>query len=87
MDGDGIAILGDRGYSNATVVHYSDRFPIVATACGLTRAPATDDWAGVDCGVCIELRVSYREVEPERAGPKSSNWTAAPSMKSAVKRR
>jgi hypothetical protein len=52
------------GTSNYTEVHYSERFPVERTACGLV-APATDDWTLVSCPMCVELRVAYRELGPE----------------------
>jgi hypothetical protein len=46
-------------------IHYSDRFPVERTACGKDE-PATNVWQYVTCPACIELRVAYRELGPER---------------------
>jgi hypothetical protein len=70
---------GDDGFDHSVVIHWSDRFPVVATACDV-RAPSTDDWSLVSCAACIEMRVAFREVEDERAGPRSSSWNPAASM-------
>jgi hypothetical protein len=85
--GEGIAMgRGDEGYRNDTVIHYSERFPVVRTACG-TKAPSTGEWRFVSCEICIELRVGLREVEDERHGPIISSARPQPSMMSAAKRR
>lgn len=34
-------------------IHYSATFPVVRTSCGRV-APATDEWAYVDCMACLE---------------------------------
>jgi hypothetical protein len=84
MDGESIGLEGAN--SDAVVIHFSDHFPVIGTACGVV-APSAADWTYVDCPACIEMRAAYREVDDERHGPNSSSWRAAPSTKSAARRR
>lgn len=59
--------IEQRGGVQYDEVHYSDRFPVVRTACGIV-APSANDWRFVSCSLCLELRAAYRELGPE---PKS----------------
>jgi hypothetical protein len=46
----GIIQVGTVDY---TEIHFSDRFPVVATPCG-KRGPSTDRWRYVTCVPCLE---------------------------------
>ncbi len=58
----GVGIEGE--YKNGVVIHFSDRFPVVQTACGKCE-PSTSVWEYVSCQACVEMRVAYREVREE----------------------
>ena len=57
MDGEGATAHG-------VVVHYSRRFPVILTACGIV-APSTSHWQFVTCPQCLE----YRPPGPTPRGP------------------
>ena len=49
-----MSIAQEGPSSREVVIHFAESFPVVRTLCGLTRAPATDDWKHVTCPKCLE---------------------------------
>jgi hypothetical protein len=62
-----------RGALTYGVIHFSDRFPVVRTACGVL-GPSAALWRYVDCEACLEagpddprIRARLAQVRAERA--------------------
>jgi hypothetical protein len=52
----------EGGTSNATIIHFSERWP-AEPVCGAPMKPSAGEWANVTCPACLELRVGWRETE------------------------
>lgn len=44
-------------------IHFSDRFPMVKTPCGLSRAPAAAQWRYVTCLICLRAAPKDPRIE------------------------
>lgn len=53
MGGGGSAIGVGLTAADRYGIHFSDRFPLVRTPCGLERAPCAGQWRYVTCLACL----------------------------------